>query len=406
MARTTSSARGIDQRPPEGTRPVNDDEETGAIVALKKRSITRKTKIIGGAVVAAILIVSGAWVISGVNDREVTIVAILPLSGWSSYLVEIEDSMTLTVEKINRWGGINGMHVRLVVMDCESSPDVAVDKLREAHERYDPLAVLTATRGAATPMSAYAEENGILLISVGATAETLTEGKDWIFRYYVTPTGEAETALATLDDVGAGSVGIIHLDDVYGNPVKNQVVSGFEASGGVAESYAFSPDSTEFSEAVTSVADNDAVFVVALRHQFPYIFEELNSSGYSGHVLAAVEASIPEMWGLPAAEGALVSAPLMYYPGAAIDTEFVLEFEQRYGVPLTHQGAIGSDVLKLIWGLLSDGEVSMDNLRAQLTSDFVFSGILGVVTVEGGAHNIDVAVYPAVIEGGELQYRL
>jgi ABC-type branched-subunit amino acid transport system substrate-binding protein len=404
MANVGSDVRGDSGRRLEGAESFSEGGRSRVTRTLKKRRVSRRAKTVFGAIATAVLALSAVWIISGISEPVVTIVAILPLSGASSYLVEIEDAMTLTVEKLNRWGGINGMHIRLVVLDCQSSPEVAVEVLHEAEDKYHPLAVVTATRGAAVSMSEFAEENGIVLISVGATAETLTEGKDWVFRYYVTPSGEAENALGALEGLNASSLGILHLDDAYGTPVMRQLTDGFEALGGTVESYGFPSNNTEFSDAVASVIDNDAVFAVALRHQFPFIFDELNSSGYSGHVLGAVESSIPEMWGLPDAQGTLVSAPMMYRPGAAVDTEFMVEYEERFDLPLTHQGAIGSDVLMLIWGLLSDSEVSRERLRNLLDSGFVFSGILGVTILEQGTHNFDVAVYPALIEGGGLRY--
>jgi ABC-type branched-subunit amino acid transport system substrate-binding protein len=392
-----------------GNQPDDEDSEgiaegTRPIRTLKKRRPSRKAMTILGSIAVAALALSAIWVLSGISEPQVTIVAILPLSGASSYLVEIGDAMSMTVEELNRWGGINGMRIRLVVEDCASSPEVAVEKLLEAEEKYHPLAVVTATRGAAAPMAEIAEENGIVLISVGATAENLTEGKDWVFRYYVSPSAEAENALETLETLDVSSLGILHLDDAYGSPVMNQLTEAFEASGGTVESYGFAANRTEFSDEVANVTDNDAVFVVALRHQFQAVFSELNSSGYAGHVVCAVEASIPEMWGLPEAQGSFVSAPIMYLPGATIDTEFLLEFEERYGVPLTHQGAIGSDVVTLIWGLLSDGEVSRENLRTLLNAGFVHSGLIGVVTLPPYDHNVDILVFPAVIEGGGLRY--
>ena len=371
---------------------------------LKVRRMSRKAIATVGSIAVTVLVLSTVWALSGISEPQVTIVAILPLSGASSYLLEIQDAMTLTTEKLNKWGGINGMRIRLVVLDCESSFQAAEARMLEAEEKYHPLAIVTATRGAAVPMSEIAEEKGVVLISVGSTAENFTEGKEWVFRYYVTPSGEGELALETLETLNATSLGILHLDDAYGNPVMDQVTEDFEALGGTVESYGFAPNCTEFSDAVASLTDNDAMFVVALRHQYPLIFAELNSSGYSGHVLGAVEASIPELWGLPEAQGCFVSAPIMYSPIAAIDTGFLAEFEERYGQPLTHQGAIASDVLRLIWGLLSDSEVSRENLRNLLTAGFVYSGILGVLTIEQGAHNADIALYPALIDGGELQY--
>ena len=404
MLETGSSEREDSGHQSEGSGPEGVGEETRRTRALKKRRPSRKVMTIVGSIAVAILALSTVWVLSGISEPQVTIVAILPLTGASSYLVEIEDAMSMTVEELNRWGGINGMRIRLVVEDCASSPEVAVEKLLEAEEKYHPLAVVTATRGAAVPMAEIAEANGIVLISIGATAENLTEGKDWVFRYYVSPSAEVENALETLETLNVSSLGILHLDDVYGSPAMSQLTEAFEASGGTVESYSFVANRTEFSEEVASVTDNDAVFVVALRHQFQTVFSELNSSGYSGHVVCAVEASIPEMWELPEAQGSFVSAPIMYLPGATIDTEFLLEFEERYGVPLTHQGAIGSDVVTLIWGLLSDSEVSRENLRTLLNAGFVHSGLIGVVTLPPNDHNVDILVFPAVIEGGGIRY--
>jgi branched-chain amino acid transport system substrate-binding protein len=380
------------------------EDEPRKTRTLKKRRQSRKAITVVGSVAVAALALSAVWILSGISEPTVTIVAILPLSGASSYLVETEDAMSMAVERLNKWGGINGMRIRLVVEDCGSNPEVAVAKLLEAEEKYHPLAVVTATRGAAVPMSAIAEANGIVLISVGATAENLTDGKDWTFRYYVSPSGEVENAFHTLETLGVSSLGILHLDDAYGEPIMNHLTEAFEASGGTVESYGFTSNRTEFSEAIASITDNDAVFAVALRHQFEAIFDELNSSGYAGHVVCAVEASIPEMWALPGVQGCYVSAPIMYLSGASIDAEFLMDFEERYGERLTHQGAVGADALRLIWGLLSDSEVSRENLRNLLSAGFVYSGILGVVTLSPGAHNADIPVYPAVIEGGELRY--
>ncbi|MBE0518580.1 MAG: ABC transporter substrate-binding protein [Thermoplasmata archaeon] len=380
------------------------EEEPQRTRILKKRRLTRRAMTIVGSIAVAALALSTVWVLSGISDPQVTIVAILPLSGASSYLVEIQDAMSLTVEKLNKWGGINGMRIRLVVKDCASSSDVAVGMLLEAEEKYHPLAVVTATRDAAYLMSEIAEENGIVLISMGATAGNLTEGKEWIFRFYVAPSDEADNALETIKTLNVSSLGILHLDDVYGNSVMNRLTESFEALGGSVESYGFAPNCTEFSDAVAEVIDNDAVFAIALRHQVPIILNELNSSGYAGHILGAVEASIPEMWGLPDAQGCFVSAPIMYSSGGVIDKEFMMEFEERYGEPLTHQGAIGSDVIRLIWGLLSDSDVSRESLRDLLNAGFVYSGILGIVTDEQGDHNTDIPTYPAVIEGGGLRY--
>jgi branched-chain amino acid transport system substrate-binding protein len=391
-------------RQPESPGSEGVVEKARTTRTLKKRRPKRKTMTIVASVAVAALALSAVWILSGISEPRVTIVAILPLTGASSYLIEIEDAMSITVEELNRWGGINGKRIRLVVEDCGSDPELAVERLVEAEEKYHPLAVVTATRGAAASMAEVAEANGIVLISVGATAENLTEGKDWVFRYYVSPTAEVDNALQILESLNVSSLGILHLDDAYGEPVMSSLTEGFETSGGTVESYGFTANRTEFSEAVASVADNDAVFVVALRHQFQAVFGELNSSGYAGPVVCAVEASIPEMWGLPEAQGSFVSAPIMYISGATIDAKFVTEFEERYGEPLTHQGAIGSDVLTLIWGLLSDQEVSRENLRALLNAGFVHSGLAGVVTPEPDDHNIDISVFPAVIEGGGLRY--
>lgn len=387
----------------DGSRPEGAERVQTAISSRKRLPSRRMMTVLGSIAVAAIVL-SAAWILSGISRSQVTIVAIIPLSGPSSYLVEMEEAMYLTVEKLNRWGGINGVRLRLVVEDCESSHETAVAKLIEAEEKYHPLAVVTAVRGAAVPMSEVAEEKGVVLISVGATAENLTAGKGWTFRYYSSPSYEAKNALDVLESLDAKSLGILCLDDVYGHSVRSRLTEALMATEVEVESYIFPANATDFTDAVATVAHKDAVFAVALRHQYSAIFLALNSSGYAGHVMGALEASIPELWSMPEAQGCYVSAPIMYGSTTSVDKDFMEEFEQRYGEPLTHQGAIGSDVLKLIWSILSDKEISRENLRNVLSMGFVHSGILGVVTLDQGVPNADIQVYPAVIEGGELRY--
>lgn len=364
----------------------------------------RNTLVVAGAVAVAALALSGAWVLSGVSRPTVTIVAIIPLTGVSSYLVEIGDAMSMVTEELNRWGGINGMRIRLVVEDCGSNPELAMSRFIEADDKYHPLAVVTATREVAASMAEVAEERGVVLISVGGSPEDLTDGKDWVFRYYITPSDEADNALKTLEVFNVSSLGILYMDDKYGVAAMTRLTEGFEALNGTVESHAYLKNCSDFSDHVLDVMDNEAVFAVGLRIHYPAIMAELNSSGYSGKVMCAVGASIPATWGLPYAQGCFVNAPTMYMPGANVDEEFMTEFKSRYGRDLTHQGALGSDVLRLIWGLLSDSDVSRENLRAMLDKGFVYSGILGVVVLGKGAHNIDVPIHRAVINGGALTY--
>jgi len=369
-----------------------------------KPRLSRKSLTAVGALAVAALLISTIWVIPDLLRKEAVIVAILPLSGASSYLVEVEDAMSMTTEILNRWGGINGMRIRLVVEDCESSPEVAVQKLLDVEERYHPLAVVTATRSAAIPMAEIAEEKGIILISIGASPETITDDKDWVFRYYLTSSGEVRAAMETIETLGITSLGILYLDEAYGTPIKDMLSEDFENQGGTVVASSFSQTQIDFSDGIASVSDTEAVFAVGLRHQFPEILAELNASGYDGHFIGAVEASIPDVWGLPEAQGAYVSAPVLYNPGAAVDVEFLTDFEERFGRKLTHQGAIGSDVLGLIWGLLSDRDVSRESLQDLMSAGFVHSGILGVVTLTQGNHNVDVPLFRGVIQGGGLQY--
>jgi len=372
---------------------------------LKKRPPrTRRFFAVVGSVTITILALSTVWVLSGVSRPTVTIVAIIPLSGVSSYLVEIGDAMSMITEKLNKWGGINGMRIRLVIEDCTSVPEIALEKFINAEEKYHPLAVVTATREVAAAMADIAEERGIVLISVGASPEDIAVGKEWAFRYYVTPSGEADNALETLDALNVSSVGILYMDEGYGRAVMTRLAENAESLNWTVESYGFSKTCTEFAQLVANVTDNQAVFSVGLRYQYPVILAELNSTGYDGEVYCTIGASIPSMWGLPEAQGCYVNAPAMYMSSSTTDDRVMMEFEDRYGRPLTHQGAIGYDVVRLIWGLLSDSEVSRENLRYLLDQGFAYSGILGVVTLDKDTHSIGVQVHAAVIDGGELRY--
>jgi len=354
-------------------------------------------------VIVAVLLVA-AWISSGVSRPEVTILIIVPLTGASSYLVDVDEAMSLVANKINRWGGLNGAKIRLIIEDCESDPEIAAQKFAEAEEKYNPIAVVTPTRGAAEQLASLAEESGVVLISVGFSTEELIEGMEWSFRYYPSSDSEVGSAMSILHKLNVSSLGMLYVNDPCVITTKAALAETFEDAGGFVEELMFAETCEAEIEDLSDVLDNEAIYVAALRCQFAAVFAELNNSGYEGHVLSSSEAAAPDLWGIPDAQGVYVNAPIIYNPRAAISSTFPTEFEEYYGRELTFSGAVGADVMMLIWGLLQDREVSRDMLRQQLNQGFVFSGILGVVESEEGSNSVEIPLYPAQIIGGELEY--
>lgn len=125
----------------------------------------------------------------------------------------------LAIEEINGTGGVDGVPLELVVRDCRSNPDAALEQYRAAlaHDRL--VALLGPFKSAYAVRIVPEHRSSTLPMLIGATNATLTaQGDANLFRMRPNDllTSAAMTALA-VDRLGKRRVAIIHDSDAFGS---------------------------------------------------------------------------------------------------------------------------------------------------------------------------------------------
>jgi branched-chain amino acid transport system substrate-binding protein len=361
-------------------------------------------RIIVVAVVAVSILAFVAVRSAVVRPEPVTIAVIVPLSGANAYMSEVRDAMMIAADEVNRWGGVNGRELQLVFADSESDPNVAEQEFDRIEEEHRPVMYVSALSSVSLRLAERAEEAEVPLMGLLTSVLNFTYEKEWVFRYYFQTMSEAGPICDALEWLNIDSLGIIRSDEVYGREVADMVKGLFEAQGGTVELVSLDPVDTDYTQEIAEASSNDAIYVATLRSQLVPILTEINQTGYQGEVMAVSGASAPTVRSIPDIEGVYTAAPLLYNDGYYLGTALVEKYLERYGVQLSHQGATGYDTIRLVTGLLEGHEASRENLRELLSSGYIHTGVLGVLDLESGEHEINFELFSARIVGGEVEY--
>jgi hypothetical protein len=157
-------------------------------------------------------------------------------------------------------------------------------------------------------------------------------------------------------------------------------------------------------EGISTLQDNQAILCVASCSELAVILPAIEQSAFEGYILTISCGSTPLLWDTLEDRDIYVSAPLIYKSENINAQEFTLKFESMYNLSTTHHGAVMFDAVHLVSGLVSGMELTRENLGAELSKGFIFSGVLGVLRIDAGVHDFEIDVYPAKISEGELRY--
>ena len=361
----------------------------------------RKLIAIAVGIVVIIAAVS-SFVLLDQKKETVKIGVIVGEPSTFSHAAEVNHALEMAAGDINKWGGVGSTEVELVTVVTSIDETQAVAAFHSIEDEHHPLFYITVGCELMSVVGPVADGIGVPLIGLGS-APGLTEGLDWVFRFYVSADEEASVAASMLADLEVESLGILHSVNPHGCGINDALVDEFLAFGKAVESEGFDL-SSDISERISNLSDNEAIYCVGSCGEIVEMMQEIRNSGYEGHLMVASCGSIPQMWGLPQMQGVYVSAPLIYRTENIYAQDFMEQFESTYEIPPTHHGAVVYDIMYLVRGLMEDLDLTRGALKEQLDNGFVFSGTVGILRIDSGDHDFDLAVFPATISEGGLRY--
>ncbi|MBN1572771.1 MAG: amino acid ABC transporter substrate-binding protein [Deltaproteobacteria bacterium] len=336
------------------------------------------------------------------NDK-VELGAIIALSGSASNHVDVRDGMLLTVDEINKRGGINGRKISLVVRDSESDPKIGLKAFEDIEKQDRPIVYFSTLSTVSTAISPLAEKNKVVLMGLVVSAPDITKDKEWTYRFYPTSEDEANSALFLAKYLKVKRLGILYQDEVYGISIKEILEEKFREKGGIVAGEPFAVKNPDFSGAVERLMDVDAVCIIGYAGNMVPAIEKLRESGYTGKIIgtsgvAGLAETRPEI------NGVYIVTPSIYNEDYRYVMELKEKFESQYERELTHHVATGYEAIKLIAGLLEGKELSRENVRSVLEKGFVFPCVFGDIEVIPGENDAYVPLFPAYVKNNKIEY--
>lgn len=335
----------------------------------------------------------------------VTIGTISPNTGnLAAYGEAVINAMNLAVEEINADGGVLGKQLVLISYDDKGDSTEGANAFNKLVGE-DVCAIIgSVTSGVTAGLASLADESQIVLLTPTATADTITESDNYVFRTCFKDSYQGKMAAKfAAEELGVTRVAILYASgDAYSAGIRESFVAAAEELGLeiVAEESSSSTDDTEFSSQLTNIAASGAEFLFAPYYYNavgPYIVPQARAAGYEGVMMGAD--------GWDGTIGTMVDDKTLYNncyftnhyspddTAEAVQT-FVKKYTEKYGAEsLNSLGALGYDsVYMLAAAIEKAGSTDRTAIRDAM-SGMSFEGVTGsFVLDETGTPEKSVAI--------------
>ena len=190
--------------------------------------------------------------------EEVVFGALLPLTGDRASMGEsTQVALKIAVREINEYLSSIGskIGIRLLVEDTKTNPMVAREKLKDLAGKGVRVVIGPYTSAELKAVKAYADKNGILLLSCSSTAPSLTVPEDNLFRFVPDDTHQAEALARWMWQDGIKVIIPMYRGDVWGEDLCQAERSSFAEFGGrVTNGIRYRPTTRDFSRELKSLS--------------------------------------------------------------------------------------------------------------------------------------------------------
>ena len=208
----------------------------------------------------AFITVSGTGMLDdgmGLSGR-IKIGGIFPLTGDLPYIGEEDlEGTRLGVADFNDHLAELGepWSIELVPEDSETSPAIALEKIRALNARGINIIIGPETSANVRSVKDYADSNNMLLVSCCSSASSLAIAGDSVYRLVPDDSSVGPALARLLDHEGIGVMIPVYRDDTWGRGLSESTIKSFEGRGGqVGEGIPYNPESTEFSAKTSLLA--------------------------------------------------------------------------------------------------------------------------------------------------------
>jgi branched-chain amino acid transport system substrate-binding protein len=340
------------------------------------------------------------------SGDTIQIGAILPLTGYG-YVSgnEMKNAILIAKDDINTAGGINGKKIEYIIEDSKSDKYEAAKAFLRIEKKYKPLFYITAQSISALAIAPYAEKNNVVLIALSSSNPEIIKNRNWVFKYYFTENEECRIAKIIIDRLEIKTIGILYINNEGAESILHELQKLLEQQNRYhITSIPFDPDILNYNDQIKQVMDMDAVYFIGNSNQIKYFLPQIRKDNYKGKLISMNSGAMPEIIEMKESDGLYVSSSSFLHPNIFFADKIKEKYQMLYNTKLTFNGASSYDAIRMISILMDEKDISRKNVRKVLDDGFVYPGILGVLNVSKGNHEISCPLFPAKIVNGKLKF--
>jgi branched-chain amino acid transport system substrate-binding protein len=248
-------------------------------------------KLISILLVIALVISFGAC---AKKSEGITIGVISPNTGAIAvYGAAVTTAVDLAVSEINAAGGILGQQITVINTDDQFDPAETLNAFNSLVAQGVGLIVGSVTSGCTSAITGAANEEGVVLLTPSATADSITTEDDFVFRACYADGFQGAIAAYYAKSAGYTDVGVVYCAaDTYSKGLYDSFAAAAATYGlniKAVESTA-SLDVQDYTNQFASMVSSGVEFVYAPYYYDvigPYVVTQARAAGYDGIIMGA-----------------------------------------------------------------------------------------------------------------------
>ena len=228
------------------------------------------------------------------ETAPITIGTISPNTGsLAAYGAAVTTAVDLAVEEINAAGGVGGSQIKVINADDQFDPTECLNAFNSLVAQGVGLIVGSVTSGCTSAITDAANEEGVVLLTPSATADSITTADDYVFRACYADSFQGAIAAAYASQSGYTEVGVVYCAaDTYSKGLFDSFSAACEKYGVkiVAQESSASLDVQDYTNQFTAMVNSGVKFVYAPYYYDvigPYIVPQARAAGYDGIIMGA-----------------------------------------------------------------------------------------------------------------------
>ena len=230
----------------------------------------------------------------GKGSNTIKIGGVAPLSGqYTEYGLECKKGIDLAVEEINASGGVNGQQLEFICEDDEGVPAKSVNAYKKLTTQNGVRFIIgSLTSGASIAITQLAQANKVVQIAPAATAVSLTEAGNYIFRTcYTDPFQGKVGGKFASSNLGAQKAAILYdISNDYSVGLTDNFVQEFESLGGsIVAKESYNSGDKDFNAQLTKIKSTspDVVYLPDYYATVALIAKQLRAQGIDCPIVGA-----------------------------------------------------------------------------------------------------------------------